>query len=1028
MNDSKKWTSLIYDKCYNSVDHDRENKLFKDVSISDLQNEDNYNCLHNEEAISMFNSSILVDIEDVDKYILYYKIPILNHNFYKIKLYCKKNSKIPVTFVIVDINTHLIEKCIRCNKPIPNKRFSDLLMLFNSYYTYTDNNYINNKINIIKQITEKTMEIKEYSDVLPIDDPIDKIDKYNLLTEKLYFYQKCSINWMLKKELNLKKLDHTQNKIIKLSDNLCYNYDKEEFSITDTYINFYGGGLFDEVGLGKTIQMTTLSLLNPCKDFSQFKKGSNKIHSVATLIICPNTLCGQWKRELVSKISSKRKPNIITLLTKRDLDKYTYNDLTTADFVVVSFTYLNNKNCVKVWLTPGKPLTWLKTKDFDNVATQKMFDNKYESFMRNPLVNLNTNKTIIQLIHWYRIVVDEFHEVHSNANNNYIANVLPYLKGTYKWCVTGTPFINDNSLYNMTNFITNYEIDKYKNDIFNNENFVEYVSTNCFRRNTKLSVKNEYTLPPIEEEVLWLQFTATERMMYNSYLANENNNSYSVYLRKLCCHPQLADETKTVLSNCKTLKDIEKMMVIHYKKDALTTKHKIYNLNQRIIKNIMKINECMNSIKKTRIKRIVTKMGYDIEEEVDVFQLLDSNEDSDQEMVDSEESIEKQSAITLETDIEEDLKNYSINNIDDYNTQIEVVLELCDIKDKKENIIKKVRKKVLSMDTIESNTIDNLSELLKNKYDQKEKLNKEFDGKMVSYNFFNNVIDRLRKVKDSTTKTPAITDTDADTNVMNYLSQTADSDDEDEEDLCAICLGEIEEEDCGVTKCGHIYCYACIKVWTDKYKNCPYCKKSLNVNETYILSYEKKTKGGTAEDKKKDELINEIGTKLANLIFFLKKSDKHTIIFSQWDDLLNKVGKTLKQYGIKNVFCKGNVFQRDKAIREFNMDDKIKVIMLSSESAASGTNLTKATQIVLLDPVYGDYKFRKETENQAIGRAHRLGQKSKLRVIRLVIKETLEQEIYEQNIKEDEKYMLEHKNDNYVPNSEVRKINVVEVK
>ena len=153
-----------------------------------------------------------------------------------------------------------------------------------------------------------------------------------------------------------------------------------------------------------------------------------------------------------------------------------------------------------------------------------------------------------------------------------------------------------------------------------------------------------------------------------------------------------------------------------------------------------------------------------------------------------------------------------------------------------------------------------------------------------------------------------------------------------------------------------------------------------------------------------EELINEVGTKLANLIEYLKEHDKHSIIFSQWDDLLRKVGKILAQNGVKNVFCRGNVFQRDKAVREFNTDDKIKVIMLSSESAASGTNLTKATQIILLDPVYGDYKYRKDTENQAIGRAHRLGQKEQLEVVRFVVKETVEEEIYKMNLEEDKKH------------------------
>jgi hypothetical protein len=165
------------------------------------------------------------------------------------------------------------------------------------------------------------------------------------------------------------------------------------------------------------------------------------------------------------------------------------------------------------------------------------------------------------------------------------------------------------------------------------------------------------------------------------------------------------------------------------------------------------------------------------------------------------------------------------------------------------------------------------------------------------------------------------------------------------------------------------------------------------------------------EFKDKQTLISKVGTKLANLIFFLKKNDTHTIIFSQWDDLLKNVGEVLNDYGIKNVFCKGHVWQRDKAIRDFQENNDIKVIMLSSESAASGTNLTKADTVIFLDPVYGTSEYRKNTERQATGRAHRMGQTKQVKVVRFIIKNTVEHEIYDLNIIEDKKLNINIKPD-----------------
>ena len=184
----------------------------------------------------------------------------------------------------------------------------------------------------------------------------------------------------------------------------------------------------------------------------------------------------------------------------------------------------------------------------------------------------------------------------------------------------------------------------------------------------------------------------------------------------------------------------------------------------------------------------------------------------------------------------------------------------------------------------------------------------------------------------------------------------------------------------------------------------------LNSNEINMISFEDLSKKEDNKDvKDKITLITKIGTKLANLIFYIKNCKEKCIIFSQWDDLLKKVGDVLDTYGIKNVFCRGNIWTRDKAIRDFTYKNDIQVIMLSSESAAAGTNLTAATKVILLDPISGSYEYRKNMEGQAIGRAHRTGQTKQVSVVRFIIKDTVEEEIYNENIKDDAKFKSEVK-------------------
>ena len=70
-------------------------------------------------------------------------------------------------------------------------------------------------------------------------------------------------------------------------------------------------------------------------------------------------------------------------------------------------------------------------------------------------------------------------------------------------------------------------------------------------------------------------------------------------------------------------------------------------------------------------------------------------------------------------------------------------------------------------------------------------------------------------------------------------------------------------------------------------------------------------------------------------------------------------------------------------------------IVCATDCCASNV-ASAATKVILLDPVSGSYEFRKNTEGQAIGRAHRTGQTKQVSVVRFIIKDTIEEEIYKE--------------------------------
>jgi SNF2 family DNA or RNA helicase len=215
-------------------------------------------------------------------------------------------------------------------------------------------------------------------------------------------------------------------------------------------------------------------------------------------------------------------------------------------------------------------------------------------------------------------------------------------------------------------------------------------------------------------------------------------------------------------------------------------------------------------------------------------------------------------------------------------------------------------------------------------------------------------------------------------------------------ETCPICLDDIENV--AITKCGHKFCSSCIDEFVKVFKlsKCPKCNIPIDLNDIFLLKESNEQAG--SGDETIEMLVNKVkSTKLGNVIYYLKNNmapDDKCIIFSQWDPLLHKLGDYLEQSGCNIVYCDGTVYQRKKAISNFTSDkNKTNIIMLSSKNAASGINLTAANKIILLEPVYGTAEYRKAIENQAIGRADRIGQKKPIQVIRFIIKDTIEEKI-----------------------------------
>ena len=960
-------TYIIYDK-FAQDSHSYNNKLTSDISIDTLFKSD-AEVTDGDKAIEEFNSYALKTHKIKDK---------IDTSFYKIHLFKLKQNDILKKVLIVGVDNNLLEK----NFPdIPQKDF--LIEGCSNHISYNKkNNSINKqtydmkKDNIIKNAATSNTDIT---------DPI--IENPEFTQVNLFDYQRRTIKWMLEKEKSSPTIYYNFNDQIMFGKYVCDLVKKDIFKLDEQKkVIFSGGLLCDEVGLGKTFQMLTLCLLNQSGKLSYFNDNIKRLQSRATLVMCPNQLCNQWIREITKTINQNYPVKVIPMLTKVHFDKYSYSDILNADFVIVSYTFLSNDVYYKKWLEKEmgktKATTYINN-NFNEDLFNTIIENNYNKLKANPSL-LFEKGVVLNFINFHRIITDEFHETQTLTKYNYLKKMIPLFSGKYKWCVTGTPFDKGDCFNSIFDFVTQYKIMNDKR-IIENDNIYNYLSKSFFRRNTKQSVKNEYQLIPYDEKILYLKFSPTERAIYNAYLADPNIRKFSKLVRQLCCDPRIADEIKATLSSCTTLEDIEKKMVLHYKKVADAAQFKVELTKYRI----SKLDRRIKVTDYRRQRKFLKQIGYRVmidfppkiydpiyEKEID-----DENRNINDEEEDDETNDEKQ-------DMTKPLMTVNEEN--------------------QTKIISKIKN---LLDANPSRTHNELK-VYRQEYDAKlQEVIRDANGKKGTCEFFTNMMAKLNKIN----KAHIEKIKQEKPNNAESESESESDEDSEDEDTCPICLGEITGADLGVIPCGHIFCHACIKDIIVKNPKCPVCRKNATANQVMLISYEKPKLEDTnsLEIKDKMSLINKIGTKLANLILYIKTCNEKCIVFSQWDDLLAKVGTTLDTYGIKNVFCRGNVWVRDKAIRDFTFNNDIRVIMLSSESAASGTNLTAATQVILLDPVYkddanniGSYEYRRNTEWQAIGRAYRMGQTKKVTVVRFIIKDTVEEEIYKANLEEDNKYKL----------------------
>lgn len=120
----------------------------------------------------------------------------------------------------------------------------------------------------------------------------------------------------------------------------------------------------------------------------------------------------------------------------------------------------------------------------------------------------------------------------------------------------------------------------------------------------------------------------------------------------------------------------------------------------------------------------------------------------------------------------------------------------------------------------------------------------------------------------------------------------------------------------------------------------------------------------------------------------IQKEGKKALIFSQFSSVLHLIGKELSKKNIPYSLLEGATTNREEEVFRFQNDQTVPFFLITLKAGGVGLNLTAADYVLIFDPWW-----HVASEDQAISRAHRIGQEKPIFVKRYITRGTIEEKM-----------------------------------
>ena len=118
-------------------------------------------------------------------------------------------------------------------------------------------------------------------------------------------------------------------------------------------------------------------------------------------------------------------------------------------------------------------------------------------------------------------------------------------------------------------------------------------------------------------------------------------------------------------------------------------------------------------------------------------------------------------------------------------------------------------------------------------------------------------------------------------------------------------------------------------------------------------------------------------------------NDEKVIIFSNWTQMTGVIFDKVAKYGCGVITGETADSNRQAIVNKFQSDDTLKVIVGTIGAMGTGLTLTAATTVIFVDEPWNKALF-----DQAVDRAHRIGQKNNITIYSIMCKDTIDERIH----------------------------------